>query len=438
MMSLKFIDEVEMSIRFDWGGQPVASIALLALTLATIAPTATSLKVVSRAEKGFVLNDTENVAFNYSGGSGGVLTKLVFQGGEGWPQRPLATGFGAVILRVYVDGEATPSIEAPLYTLIAMEWLDECETMKDCAANCSGLGRGAQQQCPYGDGPWSNSLFGKTGVLSGIFTTRRIPFGPQGVRVTLQPREPCYRKCGIFWTIRALVGGKNPSGTMSLPMIVVGGVQLPSQARLKLVSTIIPLAAVRQYIVLYTARNRSGAVVQTNLAVGTNDTSNFWVMESCFRSWVDGGEMELLSSGTEDYFDATDYWDQGLWFGETAGLTQMHPLQNVAAAARRRRHEYMQRIRSGAAHEEEEEDGGAGPPYRNQYRMSAYRVHDADPLFFETSFVLMWRNGESCNPSQYPIGHCVPPTPTTNDSTWPSAGLPSPSHVIGRIWAYEW
>ena len=119
----------------------------------------------------------------------GCLTHMWF-GGD-WP------GYERTRLRIYVDGEPTPSIDMKL-----------------------GLGHG------YGFGeasvPWGGERLGKTGHPSGVYNTYRIPFG-RSVRVTAQRDKKSPEKSAFWWIVR---------GTENLP-VMIGGVRLPRDARRK-------------------------------------------------------------------------------------------------------------------------------------------------------------------------------------------------------------
>src|SRR5579885_554601 len=119
----------------------------------------------------------------------GCLTHMWF-GGD-WP------GYERTRIRVYVDGERTPSIDMEM-----------------------GLGHG------FGFGeaaaPWGAVRLGKTGRPSGVYNTYRIPFG-SGVRVTAQ-RPKDLPDAPFWWIVR---------GTENLP-VTLGGVRLPDGARLRL------------------------------------------------------------------------------------------------------------------------------------------------------------------------------------------------------------
>lgn len=79
-------------------------------------------------------------------------------------------------------------------------------------------------------------------------------------------------------------------------------------------------------------------------------------LEGCVRSEDENGQVrDTFSSGTEDYFLGTYYFNRGKYTNPVAGLTDLD---------------------------------------KNQKLFSAYRIHDADPLFFENGLWLTWRNSD--------------------------------------------
>ena len=95
--------------------------------------------------------------------------------GGDWP------GYEKTRIRVYVDGERTPSIDMEM-----------------------GLGHGVG----FGEAaaPWGAARLGKTGHPSGVYNAYRIPFG-SGVRVTAQ-RPEGLPDAAFWWIVR---------GTENLP-----------------------------------------------------------------------------------------------------------------------------------------------------------------------------------------------------------------------------
>ena len=149
-----------------------------------------SLNTFSTAGKGEpVLNGYKEVTLLDHKGKG-CLTHMWF-GGE-WP------GYEKTRLRVYVDGEATPSIDMEL-----------------------GMGHGvgfADQEAP-----WGSSRMGKTGNDGGLYNTYRIPYGTR-VRVTAQRDKASPDGAPFWWIVRGTDGLR----------VVLGDVRLPERARLKL------------------------------------------------------------------------------------------------------------------------------------------------------------------------------------------------------------
>lgn len=88
-----------------------------------------------------------------------------------------------------------------------------------------------------------------------------------------------------------------------------------------------------------------------------------------------GPQSWLVSSGTEDYFLGTFYFDKGQYFLPLAGLTTLCPQPHDGAPR-------------GAS-------PGCQPSPDGTVSFSAYRLHaGVDPLVFEGGIRLTWRNGE--------------------------------------------
>ena len=113
----------------------------------------------------------------------GCMTHMWF-GGD-WP------GYEKTRIRVYVDGETTPSID--------ME---------------SGLGHG----CGFADAgaPWGSDKMGKTGHPSGLYNRFQIPFG-RSIRITGQRDRQSPDGAPFWWIMR---------GTDNLPAML-GAVACP-------------------------------------------------------------------------------------------------------------------------------------------------------------------------------------------------------------------
>jgi len=272
----------------------------------------------------------------------GCLTHMWF-GGD-WE------GYGKTRIRVYVDKEPSPSIDMEL-----------------------ALGHGDG----FGDpGPWGCARMGKTGNRSGLYNTFRIPFGRE-IRITGQRHPDGPHNSPFWWIMR---------GTEGLS-ISLGGGRLPDHARLKLYSLHDHEAKPLEEFDLCHAKN-SGALYQVTIAAQGLSRTEGWsamsYMESCMRAYFgEDKKPVMLSSGLEDYFLGTYYFQNGRYSNDLAGLTHFdEPTQTF----------------------------------------SAYRFHDEDPIFFSSGFRLTCRCGET----------------ETGELTGPTAGDPPPTRYRTCAWLYEW
>ncbi len=269
----------------------------------------------------------------------GCLTHMWF-GGD-WP------GYERTRICIYVDGEETPSIDMEL-----------------------GMGHGVG--FADSDAPWGCSRVGKTGHPSGLYNTYRIPFG-KSIRVTGKRSKSSPDGAPFWWIVR---------GTENLP-VSLGGVRLPDSARLKL-HKVEQYSAKRLEEVNLCNLKGAGAVYQVTIAAKTNEPTGDWkdlsFLEACMRAYVDGSrEPILLSSGLEDYFLGTYYFNRGRYANDVAGLTHLD---------------------------------------KEQASFSAYRFHDEDPIFFDKGLRLTCRCGEEIE------GHVFHEPSDTTYSTY--------------TWVYQW
>ncbi len=196
---------------------------------------------------------------------------------------------------------------------------------------------------------------GAMGHVGGNHNCYRIPFG-QSIRVTILPvseKLDWVTENKAWWIIR---------GTENLP-VVLGGVQLPETARLKLFALEDYDAEPLEEFTLFD-REGAGALYQTTVSVQGERPNGDWrdqsYQEGMFRAYLGGREEpEHLSSGLEDYFLSSGYFHHGqLYANEVAGLTTFN---------------------------------------REENRFSAYRIHDRDPVFFQDGMRLTLRCGETLN-----------------------------------------
>lgn len=285
--------------------------------------------------------DRETELFRHEGK--GCLTHMWF--GGGWKDCDKTR------LRIYVDGETNASIDMELF-----------------------LGHGIG----FGDetAPWGIARIGRTGGGANVYDTYRIPFGNR-IRVTAQlapdsPGNPLF-----WWIIR---------GTENLP-VELGGVRLPDRARLKLYKLENYLAQPLEEFSLCDVPGDGALYGVTMAAKGQRklaDPSQRWqdlsFMEACMRAYLGGASKPLyLSSGLEDYFLGTYYFNKGRYATPVAGLTHFDA---------------------------------------NKNEFSAYRFHEDDPVFFQNGLRLTCRCGEKLGEKVF---HNPPPALYTT-----------------YVWLYQW
>jgi hypothetical protein len=321
---------------------PVAFAALLAISATAMHAAdvdVSKLKTFGTMgkEQRALTRGAETELFRYDGK--GCLTHMWFGGSfKDWERNRI---------RVYVDEEQTPSIDMELFL---------------------GHGIGFRD----GFAPWGVARIGKTGHPSGVYNTYRIPFG-KSVRVTGEAGPGAPDKDLFWWIIR---------GTENLP-VELGGVKLPDNVRLKLYKLENHTAKPLEEFVLCDMKG-SGALYQVTMAAkGLRNTAEENVrwkdlsyMEACMRAYTGGSKEPLmLSSGLEDYFLGTYYFNKGRYATPVAGLTHFN---------------------------------------KDEDEFSGYRFHEDDPVFFQDGLRLTCRCGEK-------IGDKVvhdPPETTYTTYTW--------------------
>lgn len=278
--------------------------------------------------------DEEAVLFEHSGK--GCLTHFWFGGNF--------NGVENTRIRYYVDGEKTPSVDMDLYL-------------------GHGIGFNDNQA------PWATRYVGKIGKRNGIFNNYRIPFG-KSIRVTAQRSADAAENPVIWWIIRGVENGR----------VTLGGEKLPETARLKLYRQENHTAEPLEEFNLCDVTGR-GAVYQVTIAAQGLSGDHMSFLEACMRAYTDGGKrLVMLSSGLEDYFLGTYYFDTGKFYADISGLTHFD---------------------------------------KKTLSFSAYRFHDEDPLFFNDGLRLTCRNGETEHgTAQGPVAYKPPPKTRFTTYTW--------------------
>lgn len=177
----------------------------------------------------------------------------------------------------------------------------------------------------------------------------------------------------FWWIVR---------GTENLP-VWLGGVRLPDNARLRLYRLENHRAKPLDEFALCDVKG-AGALYQVTMAARALRRSGSWkdlsYMEACVRAYETGATQPLfLSSGLEDYFLGTYYFDKGRFHTPIAGLTHLDKQDNS---------------------------------------FSAYRFHEDDPVFFQNGLRLTCRCGETLD------GETLHDPPETEYTTY--------------VWLYQW
>jgi hypothetical protein len=251
--------------------------------------------------------------------------------------------FSKLRVRIYVDGETAPSIDMEL-----------------------GLGVGVGFEDSFA--PWGSKFSGITGAPSGVFMNYRIPYS-KSIRVTAELPAGVPRDTVFWWIVR---------GIENLPLSI-SGIQMPARARLRLHKKedqqVQPL---EEFMLCEVAGG--GMVFMVTMAA---KSTNFEFLEGQVRSYSGKDPApQFLSSGLEDYFLGTYYFNRGLYHLDQAGLT----------------------------HKNEED-----------HSFSAYRFHDLDPIVFSDGIRLTCRCGEK-----------------SGDQVFGATGHPQPTTFTTYVWTYEW
>ncbi|MFC2123580.1 DUF2961 domain-containing protein [Bacteroidota bacterium] len=288
-------------------------------------------------EQNILKKDVEAELFSYKGK--GCLTHMWFGGSF--------KGVEYTRIRIYVDGEKDASIDMELF-----------------------LGHGIG----FGDNyaPWGTERMGNIGGNSGIYNTYKIPFG-KSIRITAQLAPEAEEDKEFWWIFR---------GSENLP-IEYSGVKLPDKARVKLYKLENHVAKPLEEFSMCDIEGK-GMVYQVTMAAKGLRKSGHWkdlsYMEACVRAYMGNSKDPLfLSSGLEDYFLGTYYFNKGRYNNMLAGLTHFDKKEN---------------------------------------EFSAYRLHEDDPVFFQNGLRLTNRCGEMIGNKVF---HDPPETIYTT-----------------YVWVYEW
>eukprot|EP00039_Didymoeca_costata_P021352 m.344284 g.344284 ORF g.344284 m.344284 type:complete len:318 (+) comp24129_c1_seq1:149-1102(+) len=293
---------------------------LLGALLAVVgAATADFPSTFGSAGKAISLTPGETELYNHTCARGLCILRHMWFGGN-WP------GYDVTRLRVYTDGEKL--IDGQMFLMHGIGFADD-------------------------DAPWSaGTLFGKTGSPSGVFNTIQIPFN-KSISITA---ETVSNKSERFWWIFR--------GTEGESSVMLGNKALPPEARLKLYTLEGAEQAPLSQIAFFNTMN-NGAVLMNILSVNAQSET---FLEGEVRSYAKGkpaNDCSMgvcstmgLSSGTEDYFLGTYYFNRGKYHNPVSGVTHLNHT-----------------------------DG--------EWQFAGYRLHTDDYMLFPSGgFNMTWRCGE--------------------------------------------
>jgi Protein of unknown function (DUF2961) len=274
---------------------------------------------------------------------------------------PDGTGGEAVQISLYLDGETTPSLQFYPYEFAGFPSLE------------------AHLATPASN-TWSAALFGRYSASSWN-SNIQIPFS-RSLRVTLQYTPPS-GSATIYYQAHGL-DGVQPA---------LGLVPLPPSARLVLQRNRLSLPALAYLPVVDFPAGTSGVVAGIAIAFVA---PNLNTLEGCFHFYPTAATPypgQLHSTGTEDEFISSYYFDLGVFQGRSAGIF------------------YKQ-------------DGGG-----KNSSTSMYRTYQDDPMLFSDGGRFVWRNGDTVD------ANGVKCMLETGGST---AGSPGTADVQALSYTYVW
>lgn len=303
--------------------------------------------------------------------AGDPAYELCTQTGSGYVSFQWFTGtFGAlgdgaemVLIRFYIDGESTPSVTLFPYELAGTPSLASYNTSKSSNVRT-----------------WSADLWGRNSQTSWI-NSFPVPFGTS-LRLTLQHVGTAGARATVYYQAHGLIGASASFGRLPLP----------SSARLVLQRNDLLLPRLA-YLPLSNFSTGGGLLAAVSIAFVA---PNLNTLEGCVHQYATAATPYpgvLHSTGTEDEFISSYYYDLGPFQSKSAGLF------------------YKQ---------------SAGP----NVTIAMWRSYQDDPVIWSAGGAFVWRNGDTSDPA---TGiKCMIETGGN------PAGDPQPAQVQTMSWNYVW
>ena len=221
----------------------------------------------------------ELLLFNYSASATGthMVTQSWFTGSLPWPQ------FGDTLIQFYIDHETQPSVAITINNFVGIGDANASTTHEHVPA------------------PWGNEHHGSVGVGGGRYTAIRVPFSIH-LRITALMSPGQSEGRSLYCMFRGLEHFA----------VILGGLELPSNARLRSVSARGVLLAPTEWVTLVNtsssaSKGKGGALL---MVMQTVHSGNSHCLEGTHLATIDGAKT-VLSSGFEDYYLSGQYFDAG-------------------------------------------------------------------------------------------------------------------------------
>eukprot|EP00912_Choanoflagellata_sp_UC4_P002066 UC4_evm8s1315 len=295
-------------------------------------------------------------------------------------------------IRIYLDNNTAPNLDFQVFFAHTIG-----------QQSCDGM------SCIDPRVPWHSSEVQHMAHGGALKNRYRIPFSTS-IRITAT--MPPSAKVGVFYYY--------VRGMTSLP-VVVGDLQLPFSARLKLHKnlgvSVMPMEAME----LVPPRNNSGLLYATIISA---ESTYIGFMEGCVRAYIDDRYAKVplfMSSGTEDYFESANFFNAGHppppWTPGEDAVGIFNASDETASPE------------SGVSYIK----GHNSETLGFHYSMAAYKFHISDPIVWWKNFTLTISNfdGPGENPAIPEALGCVVPL-------HPVPGKSSNATMSTYVWTYEW
>ena len=278
------------------------------------------------------------------------------------------------LLRIYVDEETSPGLEAPITAFAG-------------TAGSGDVGR-LPTQSPFG------STIGGSASWNSVYSTIRIPFFSKVRMSVVFPESITKCVCGNL-TQHGCCYWSNVHGVDNMLISLSDVTTIPYVARLRVYAVKEHVFQPYDVVPIIDSKQTVGAVVYLTMFV---KSSNFAFAEGCFRVFFDNSsEATLLSSGMAENFLAANDFD-------TTG-PGAHPLYDFHLPE------------AGMTHKNV--TGGVS--------VACYRWYGRDPILWHNSIRMEWQIGAYFSE----IGKCV-------DQGTKQQPEPTATNVTLFAFTYEW